>query len=117
MRAVVYRDVGRVEVADVPDPRGHEPGHRVVVSFVIACGDCWFCRNGQTQLCEDFRNLGAGIFGGSLPGAQAELVRVPGADVNLLRVPDEVKDERALFVGAILTTGDYAAGCAPTPPR
>jgi threonine dehydrogenase-like Zn-dependent dehydrogenase len=164
MRAAVYRDVGRVEAADVPDPAiedpadaivrvrvaaicgsdlhffhgkaplepgetiGHEavgvvestgpgvarfaPGDRVVVSFVIACGACWFCRNGQTQLCEDFRNLGAGIFGGSLGGAQAELVRVPVADVNLLRVPDDVDEERALFVGDVLTTGVYAAGIA-----
>src|SRR3990172_12521597 len=168
MRAVVYRDVGRVEVADVPDPRvqeptdaivrvgiaaicgsdlhffhgkaplepgetiGHEavgvveavgpevrrvvPGDRVVVSFVIACGHCWFCRNGQTQLCEDFRTLGAGIFGGSLGGAQADLVRVPVADVNLLCVPDDVQDERALFVGDILTTGVYAAGVAGISP-
>ena len=168
MRAVVYRDVGRVEVSEVPDPEivdpadaivrvgiaaicgsdlhffhgkaplepgetiGHEavgvvetvgpevrrvaPGDRVVVSFVIACGDCWFCLNGQTQLCEDFRNLGAGIFGGSLGGAQAELVRVPVADVNLLPVPDEVQEERALFVGDILTTGVYAAGIAGISP-
>ena len=116
MRAVVYRGVGRVEVAEVPEPRiedpadalvrvsvsaicgsdlhffhgkaplepgetiGHEavgvveavgpevttfrPGQRVVVAFDIACGACWFCRAGQTQLCEDFRNLGAGLFGG-----------------------------------------------------
>ena len=168
MRAVVYRDVGRVEVGEVPDPAiseptdaivrvgiaaicgsdlhffhgkaplepgetiGHEavgtveavgegvrrfaPGDRVVVAFVIACGDCWFCRNGQTQLCEDFRNLGAGIFGGSLGGTQAELVRVPVADVNLLRVPDDAEDERVLFVGDILTTGVYAAGIAGISP-
>jgi len=161
MRAVVYRDVGRVEVADVPapaleDPRdaivrvrassicgsdlhffhgkaplepgetmGHEavgvvertgpavrrfaPGDRVVVAFVIACGECWFCSIGQTALCEDFRNLGAGIFGGGLAGAQAELVRVPVADVNLLAVPDGMEDERALFVGDVLTTGFHAA--------
>lgn len=164
MRAAVYRDVGRIEVADVADPTiedpadaivrvslsaicgsdlhflhgkaplepgetiGHEavgvvettgpdvrrfaPGDRVVVAFVIACGACWFCRNGQTQLCADFRNLGAGIFGGSLGGAQAERVRVPVADVNLLRVPEDVEDDRALFVGDILTTGVYAAGIA-----
>ena len=164
MRAVVYREPGRVEVADVPDPEledpsdaivrvtrsaicgsdlhffhgkaplepgdviGHEavgvveragsdvssvtPGQRVVVAFNIACGECWFCRNEQTALCEDFRNLGAGIFGGGLAGTQAELVRVPNADVNLLAVPELVEDEAALFVGDVLTTGLYAAGIA-----
>jgi threonine dehydrogenase-like Zn-dependent dehydrogenase len=87
-------------------------GDRVVVAFDIACGACWFCRRGETQLCEDFRNLGAGAFGGGLAGAQAERVRVPVADVNLLGVPDEVDDERALFVGDILTTAVYAAAIA-----
>jgi alcohol dehydrogenase len=164
MRAVVYRGIERVEVAEVPDPVlvepsdaivrvgltaicgsdlhlyhgkaplepgdtiGHEaigvvdavgssvkrfaPGDRVVVSFDIACGDCWFCRKGQTQLCEDFGFLGYGMFGGSLGGAQAELLRVPVADVNLLAVPDGLEDDRALFVGDALTTGVYAAGLA-----
>ena len=164
MRAVVYRGVERVEVADVPDPVieapgdaivrvgltaicgsdlhlyhgkaplepgdtiGHEaigvieqvgpavtrfaPGQRVVVSFDIACGACWFCRKGQTQLCEDFGFLGYGMFGGSLGGAQAELLRVPVADVNLLAVPEGLEDDRALFVGDALTTGVYAAALA-----
>ena len=164
MRAVVYEGIGKVSVAEVPepvleDPRdaivrvttaaicgsdlhffhgkaplepgetiGHEavgvieatgpdverfhPGQRVVVAFDIACGQCWFCRAGQTQLCEDFRNLGAGIFGGGLGGAQAELVRIPSADTNLLAVPEDMDDEHALFVGDILTTGYYAAGIA-----
>jgi threonine dehydrogenase-like Zn-dependent dehydrogenase len=87
-------------------------GDPVVVAFNIACGGCWFCRRGETQLCDSFRNLGAGRFGGGLAGAQAELVRVPAADHNLLRVPDGMDPERALFVGDVLTTGFYAATIA-----
>ncbi|MFL5767323.1 MAG: alcohol dehydrogenase catalytic domain-containing protein [Actinomycetota bacterium] len=88
------------------------PGDRVVVAFNIACGECWFCERGETQLCENFRNLGAGAFGGSLGGAQAELLRVPTADFNLLRVPDGVEDEVALFAGDVFTTGMFAtAAC------
>jgi threonine dehydrogenase-like Zn-dependent dehydrogenase len=168
MRAVVYRGIGRVEVADVPDPEigepgdaivrvgltaicgsdlhlfhgkaplepgdtiGHEaigvieqvgssvtrfaPGDRVVVSFTVADGTCWFCRAGQSQLCEDFKYFGYGLFGGSLGGAQAERLRVPIADVNLLPVPEGLGDERALFVGDALTTGVYAAGLAGIEP-
>jgi threonine dehydrogenase-like Zn-dependent dehydrogenase len=91
-------------------------GDRVVVAFDIACGACWFCREGQTQLCDDFRNLGAGTFGGGLAGAQAERVRIPVADVNLLGIPDAVDDEHALFVGDILTTGMYGAALAGIQP-
>ena len=87
-------------------------GDRVVTSFHIACGACWFCRSGQSGLCEVHRILGGGPFGGDLPGTQAQAVRVPVADVNLLRVPDGVDEERALFVGDVLTTGVYAAALA-----
>jgi threonine dehydrogenase-like Zn-dependent dehydrogenase len=87
-----------------------------VVSFHIACGSCWFCRRGETALCEDHAILGAGPFGGDLPGAQAERVRVPFADTNLLAIPDAVDDERALFVGDVLTTGVYAATLAAVRP-
>jgi threonine dehydrogenase-like Zn-dependent dehydrogenase len=85
------------------------PGDRVVTAFHVACGECWFCRRGQTQLCDRWRMLGAGLFGGDLGGTQAELVRVPIADVNLLRIPDDVDDDHAVFVGDVLTTAWYAA--------
>lgn len=88
------------------------PGDRVVIAFAIACGDCWFCARGQTSLCDDFRNLGAGILGGDLGGTQAESVRVPDADTNLLAIPDGLEDERALFLGDVLTTGVYGAAIA-----
>jgi 2-desacetyl-2-hydroxyethyl bacteriochlorophyllide A dehydrogenase len=91
---------------------GVRPGDRVVVAFHNACGACWFCRRGQTQLCENFRNLGSGAFGPGLGGAQAELLRVPNADTNLLRVPDGVDDERAVFVSDVLATAVYAVAIA-----
>ncbi|MGZ5297152.1 MAG: zinc-binding dehydrogenase, partial [Actinomycetota bacterium] len=110
-----HEAVGIVDAVGA-DVERFSPGERVVVAFNIACGACWFCRRGETQLCDDFRNLGAGAFGGSLAGAQATHVRIPAADVNLLGVPDEVDDERALFVGDILTTGVYAASIAEIEP-
>jgi threonine dehydrogenase-like Zn-dependent dehydrogenase len=106
-----HEAVGVVETVG-PAVHSFGEGDRVVVAFHIACGACWFCRHGETSLCEDFRNLGAGAFSGGLAGTQAERVRVPVADVNLLAVPDNVDDERALFVGDVLTTGLYAASLA-----
>jgi threonine dehydrogenase-like Zn-dependent dehydrogenase len=105
-----HEAVGVVEAVG-QDVGRSRPGDRVVASFVVACGSCWFCRNRQTSLCEDLRMPGTGIFGGDLPGAQAELLRIPRADVNLLAVPEGVEDERALFVGDVLTAGYYAASC------
>jgi 2-desacetyl-2-hydroxyethyl bacteriochlorophyllide A dehydrogenase len=106
-----HEAVGVVEeVGD--DVRDIKAGDRVVVAFNIVCGECWFCRRGQSSLCENFRNLGAGTFGGDLGGAQAERLRVPTATHNLLKIPDGMEDERALFVGDILTTGVYGAAIA-----
>lgn len=91
-------------------------GDRVITSFHIACGACWFCRTGRSGLCEEHAILGGGPFGGDLDGTQAQYVRVPIGDVNLLRVPAEVDDERALFVGDVATTGVYAASLADAAP-
>jgi threonine dehydrogenase-like Zn-dependent dehydrogenase len=101
-----HEAMGVVEVVGT-DVQRFRPGDRVAIAFQIACGRCWFCERGQTALCEDSRTLGAGAFGGGLPGAQAELVRVPAADVNLLALPDGVNDDRGVFVGDALTTAYY----------
>lgn len=106
-----HEGIGVVERAGESVTRFAE-GDRVVMAFDIVCGECWFCRHGQTALCENYRNLGGGFATGSLGGTQAEVVRVPNADVNLLNVPEGMDDERALFVGDILTTGFYGAAIA-----
>jgi threonine dehydrogenase-like Zn-dependent dehydrogenase len=110
-----HEGVGVVEEVG-PEVRRFRPGDRVVIAFDIVCGHCWYCRRGQTALCDDFRMLGGGAFGGNLVGAQSEKVRVPSADVNLLAVPDDMEDERALFLGDILTTGYYGTGIAGIEP-
>jgi threonine dehydrogenase-like Zn-dependent dehydrogenase len=46
---------------------------------------------------------------GAFAGGQAEFVRVPFADVGALRVPDDIPDERVLFLSDILPTGYMAA--------
>ncbi len=120
MKAVVYEDVRTVTVGDVPDPRIEHPADAVVrVTASAICGSDlhFFNGKGQTSLCEDFRNLGAGPFGGGLGGTQAEMVRIPNADINLLAIPEGMEDERALFVGDILTTGYYGAAIAGIGPE
>jgi threonine dehydrogenase-like Zn-dependent dehydrogenase len=106
-----HEGVGVVEEVG-PDVEGFSSGDRVVVAFNIVCGRCWFCLRGMNSLCVEFRNLGAGMVGGDLGGTQAERLRVPYASVNLLRIPENMEDERALFVGDILTTGYYGAAIA-----
>jgi threonine dehydrogenase-like Zn-dependent dehydrogenase len=100
-------------------------GDRVVVPFPIACGECWSCKNDLWSLCENSnpnawiaeKMMGhspAGVFGyshmlGGFAGGQAEFARVPFADVGPLKVPDDLSDEKVLFLSDIFPTGYMGA--------
>ena len=88
-----------------PQVRSVAAGDRVVASFTIPCGACWFCARRLFSRCPDQRVFGYGMFLGDLNGAQAELVRVPNADICLRRIDPSMSDETVLFVGDIFTTG------------
>lgn len=89
------------------------PGDRVVASDVIACGDCWYCRQGWHYQCTNVSLFGYGtVVGSYVPGGQAEYVRIPFADVVLSKIPDSLSDEQILFVGDILSTGFMCADAA-----
>jgi len=96
-----------------------QKGKRYVASFQIACGDCFFCNQKLSSQCEKtnsnstakamYGSQTAGIFGyshftGGFAGGQAEYVRVPIGDVNLLEIPDNVPDEKALYLSDVLAT-------------
>ncbi len=81
------------------------PGDRVVAADFSADGTCWYCRRGQHWQCPNFAFFGDSL---SLPGGQAEYVRIPYADTTLVPVHDDISDEKAVFVGDILATA-YAA--------
>ena len=82
-------------------------GDRVTVNVETFCGDCFFCRHGFVNNCQDPN--GGWALGCRIDGGQAEYVRVPKAPQGLNKIPDSVTDEQALFVGDILATGYWAA--------
>jgi threonine dehydrogenase-like Zn-dependent dehydrogenase len=107
--------------SDVTDIK---PGDRVVVPFNISCGSCWMCERGLFAQCETTQNReqgkGASLFGytelyGSVPGGQAEYLRVPQAHFGPINVPDEHPDERFLFLSDILPTAWQAVKYADLP--
>ena len=101
------------------------PGDRVVIPFVIACGECFMCLRGLTTQCETTQNhahdSGASLYGytelyGSVPGGQAERLRVPLADFNARKVGHDLPDERYLFLSDILPTAWQGVAYANLPP-
>lgn len=101
-------------------------GDRVVIPFVIACGQCFFCAQQEYAACEttntvpgaallERKNISspAALFGytklyGGVDGGQSEFVRVPKANVGPFKVPGSLPDERVLFLSDILPTGYQA---------
>jgi threonine dehydrogenase-like Zn-dependent dehydrogenase len=114
----VIEDVG-------PEVTNVQKGDRVIIPFVIACGNCFFCQKDLYSACESTNpdpggainkknaTPSAALFGyshmyGGIPGGQAELVRVPKGNVGPFKVPGSLADEQVLFLTDILPTGYQA---------
>lgn len=80
-------------------------GDRVSVNCETFCGECYFCKKGYINNCQN----GGWELGCTIDGCQAEYVRVPYANNCLTPLPDNVSDKNALFVGDILSSGYFGA--------
>jgi len=69
-------------------PASWKVGDRVVVANSAPCGDCFFCRNHQENLCDDLMFLN---------GAYAETIAIPARFVekNMVRIKPETAFEDA----------------------
>jgi L-iditol 2-dehydrogenase len=89
--ALFGHELGGDIVAMGKDVRGFKMGQRVVAANSAPCGECFYCRRNQENLCEDllFNN-----------GAYAEYIRIPERIVrrNMYEVPDHVSYQDAALV-------------------
>jgi threonine dehydrogenase-like Zn-dependent dehydrogenase len=100
------------------------PGDRVVIPFQISCGHCWMCHQSLFTQCETTQvreqGTGAALFGfsklyGSVPGGQAEYLRVPQAQSTHVRVPEGPPDDRFIYLSDVLPTAWQAFAYADVP--
>ena len=101
-----YRRGHPVLIKNIPSGFGHEfsgvieklgegvenfkVGDRVVAANSAPCGECFYCKKGEYNLCENLDLLN---------GAYAEYIVVPERIVkkNMLIIPDELSFEKAAF--------------------
>lgn len=78
---------------------GWKPGDRVTFDSTIYCGECFYCRRGQINLCDNRRVLGVSCADYRQHGAFAEYVVAP--QHILYRLPDTMRFEQAALVEAL----------------
>lgn len=71
-------------------------GDRVTFDSMISCGQCYFCRRGQINLCDHRRVLGVSCREFRCEGAFAQYVAVP--ENIVYRLPDALSFEQAALV-------------------
>jgi S-(hydroxymethyl)glutathione dehydrogenase / alcohol dehydrogenase len=95
------------------DVRGLSVGDRVIGSFVPACGECWYCRNDQSNLCAQAlpgmfvkrvrRADGEELHAMTGLGTFAELITA--SQHSLVKVESDLPDEQLALIGCGVTTG------------
>jgi len=104
-------------------------GDRVVISPIISCGECDYCKRREWSCCEttnpsklqeeQYGSRTCGLLGysckfGGYDGCQAEFVRVPFAEVNLFPIPNNITDKQAVLVSDVASSSFHANVLADT---
>jgi threonine dehydrogenase-like Zn-dependent dehydrogenase len=113
-----HEGVGVVEEVG-SEVRNFKPGDRVLLSAVLGCGSCAYCRRGYFAQCDVINpngprpgataSFGSPVRTGPFQGLQAEYARVPYAHTNLFGLPDAVSDAQAITLSDIYPTGYFGA--------
>jgi alcohol dehydrogenase len=76
-----------------------QPGDRVTVPFVCACGDCPQCDSGNQQICDNQTQPGFTHW-----GSYAEYVSIDYADTNLVALSSDISFATAASLGCRFAT-------------
>ncbi len=88
---------------------GFSTGDRIVMATSISCGECYYCKQGWTNLCADLAPMGF-----SYPGGMAEYVTIPERALrngHAVKVPEGVKPEHAALAEPVSCTVNCAHNC------
>jgi L-iditol 2-dehydrogenase len=82
-----------------PEVHGWKMGDRVTFDSTISCGECYYCKRGDINLCDNRRVLGVSCNEYRQNGAFAEYVAVPAH--ILYAIPENISFEQAAMIEAV----------------
>ena len=85
-------------------------GQRVTFDSTVSCGQCFYCKRGDVNLCDARQVLGVSCGDYRRAGAFAEFVTVP--DRILYPLPDDLSFQKAAMIEAI-SVGVHAVAITP----
>jgi S-(hydroxymethyl)glutathione dehydrogenase/alcohol dehydrogenase len=100
-----------------PEVTRFKKGDRVIGSFIPACGVCWYCRNHQSNLCEQtYTVMGTtratrddGTALPTMTGLGTFADQMTCDEISLVKVETDLPDEQLALIGCGVTTGVGAA--------
>ncbi len=102
------------EIVEVgAEVRRFKAGDRVTFDSTEYCGECWHCRRGEVNLCDDRRVLGVSCEEYRRDGAFAEYVVVP--ERILYALPEELSFVRASLTEPLAVAAHAACLSPPLP--
>lgn len=84
-------------------------GDHVVVPFSTACGDCFYCKQGESSRCSKGVLFGCITPAFTIDGGQAEYIRVPHAASSLVKAPTAIPEDMLVLMADVFPTGYFAA--------
>lgn len=89
--------------------KGYLPGERVVMATSVSCGECYYCKHGNNNLCSNLKPMGF-----SYNGGMAEYVVIPKDAIkngHVIKVPAGVKAEYAALCEPLSCAVNSAENC------
>lgn len=107
---VMGHEAAGVVTAVGPEVRDFQPGDHVTFDSTVSCGECFYCRKGNINLCDNRKVLGVSCGEYRRHGAFAEYVAVPQ---NICyQLPKDLPFEYAAMIEAV-SVAVHAANRAP----
>lgn len=85
-----------VHVGKELEDYGYHVGDRVTAAPAIGCGECYYCKNGHSNMCDELETIGF-----QYDGVFAPFVEIPAKAVrngNLLKLPDTITYDDATLI-------------------